>query len=295
MSLLTTILILIGKIANLTMPIFIFLMVFNAALIETLQSLLFTAKQNWKYFVRMIIVNNCFIPALFWLILSVLPMNPSYKLGILLYFFTAGGPFVLSLIDSSHLKTSLGTSGLIILLMATMLLFPFQLTFIAKGASITLQQIFIVLLKTAIIPLIAGLLMKQFLSFLTSTLFPFLKIAQKWTTNIVIYGMMVAYLPTIFEMVTNGALFALLLGSTFIGISFFIGYLFEIKNADDTAKFTAAFMAGQRNAGIALIVAASNLKDPALLSLVIIISSIGMIELKLFTKWVTRQINSNAS
>ncbi|MGX7106338.1 hypothetical protein ACWOBE_00925 [Hutsoniella sourekii] len=284
---------LVLKVANLAMPIFIFLMVFNAALIETPMTLIDSLRKDWKYYLKMVIVNNFVVPIVLWILLKIIPIEEHYALGLLIYFFTAGGPFVLGLIEACSLPTRQGTAGLIILMFATMFIYPFQVSFIAAGASITFMAIFKVLIRTALIPLIIGLVFKQFLPGITKTILPYSRMAQKITTDIVIYGMLLGNIPNIISMISASFIGGMVIGALFVILAFFIGYLTEFNNHNITEKFTSAFMAGQRNAGIAMIVAATNFDNPKMLSFVVIFSSLAMFTIKSLVGWSRKQIAKN--
>lgn len=117
---------LFGTIGNATLPIFVFLTMFNVGITRTLDDFL-QYTSEWRFFLRMLGVNFIVAPILMWAILQIFSLSPPLEIGLIIFSMVAGAPFVIKLTQFSEHDIALGATLLIVLVLGTSVFVPVAL------------------------------------------------------------------------------------------------------------------------------------------------------------------------
>lgn len=142
---------LFGWVGNFLLPIFVFLTMFNVGLTQTLNDF-FKYLPEWKFYLRMLLVNFILAPAVMWLLLQVFSLSKPLEIGLIIFSMAAGAPFVIKLTQFSDNDIALGATLLVILVFATSAFVPIALPLVLPTVSIDAGQIFTTLVRQLIFP-----------------------------------------------------------------------------------------------------------------------------------------------
>lgn len=271
MKFITELLQIIRNIASFVLPFFIFLIVFNAGNSEKPQTLFKTIREEWKFFLRLIVFNNLFVPLAVWLILQAIPIAPPFENGLLILFLSAGAPTIIMFVSTANEDTKYATTAMVLLTFTTVIFLPILLPLLVTGAEITMGDLVGNLITSILIPLVIGSLVRIFFENFTVKMRPYLKKLQQVLMNIAIYGLIIGYIPQVIEIIGSGMIVT---GLSFVLLGFGAGYVLEKKNENRAIQLTSGFAAGQRNASVAFSVAINNFSSPEIFLTIAIISTV---------------------
>ena len=268
-------------ISSFAMPIFIFVFVFNSGLSEHPKTIFLTAKENWGFYLRLIIYNNILLPIGVWLVLQWLPIDPLYTNGLTIFFLTAGASTVIAFMMEVKLRSTYAVTSMILLTFMTVLVIPILLPFMIEGASITSFELVQSLVTSILLPLLIGMGLRLFFESFVDTIRPFILKAQKILLNVAIYGMMIGLIPELIQLIGSGVVVT---GVGLVVLAFLGGYLIEVKNSSQSMKLTSGFVGGQKNGAVTFAVAINNFSDP---NMILIIAVIGALSTVIFSMMST--------
>ena len=204
MSFLYSVLNIIYEISQFVMPIFIVVLVFNSGISEHPMTILKTIKENWFFYLKLILYNNIALPFIVWFILQLVPIDPIYINGLVLLFLAAGASTVIAFLQMSKKKVTYAVTTMILLTFMTVIFIPIILLILIEGAEITSLELVQSLVTSVLIPLVIGMGVRLFAESLVNKIKPYVQSAQKILMNIAIYGMMIGLLPEMIDLIGSG-------------------------------------------------------------------------------------------
>jgi BASS family bile acid:Na+ symporter len=283
MSTITTILDFIYQVSQFFMPIFIFVLVFNAGMTEHPKTIISTMQEDWKFFLRLVLYNNLFLPIAVWFILQFLPVDPVFANALIITFMTAGASTIIVFVQMTGEEIKYAVATMILLTTLTIIIVPVLLPVLIVGANVSPMELVSGLLTSVILPLVLGIALRVISSDTADKIAPYVQKIQTITMNIAIYGMIIGLLPQLIGLIGRGVI---LTGTILLLLAFGGGYLLEIKNDDKAEQWTSAFAGGQVNGAVAFSIVLSNFSNQNLLLAVAVISTIGTVIFTQIAKYI---------
>jgi predicted Na+-dependent transporter len=91
---------------------------------------------NRAFLLRMLVINLVVVPALMIAVTDVVPLEPVYAAGLLLFFLSAGAPFLIKLANISDADIALAATVLLVLMVATVVVLPVALPLVVQGLTV---------------------------------------------------------------------------------------------------------------------------------------------------------------
>lgn len=283
MSILTAIVDIMYQISQFVMPIFIFILVFNAGMSERPRTILSTLKKDWKFFLRLVLFNNIFLPVAVWFILQFLPLDPSYANAFIVLFLTSGASITIAFVQLTGEEVKYAVTSVLLLTFMTILIVPILLPMLIVGAEISSVDLVSNMLFSILLPLALGVLFRLISEDTAVKIGPYVQKAQGITMNIAIYGMIPSLFPQLVNLVGSGAI---LTSFAILVFAFGGGYLLEMKSGNQAKQWTASFASGQRNGAVAFSIVINNFTDPNLLLATAVITTIGTVMFVQIAKYI---------
>jgi bile acid:Na+ symporter, BASS family len=271
------------QVASLAVAVFVISSMLNVGLTQR-PSRISKHLANWHYLVRMVLVNLIVVPALIVFALDVVPLEPVYAAGLLLFGTCAGAPFLIKLTSVSDNDMALGATVLMVLMAATVVIVPVLLPLLLKEISVDAGAIAVSLLRQLIIPMVIGMLLTQFLEGVAGAI-------QPWVaklSSLALYATLVAtFLGYLHAMIDPALWKAVVLGTAVLALAFLVGYMMGDGQAH--LKDVGGLSTAQRGTAAAMIVAASNFTDPRIFIIVNVINAVGIVLLIAVAKGMNRR------
>ena len=161
-----------GWLGNAALPLFVFLTMFNVGITRKMEDFL-QYTSEWRFFLRMLIVNFIVSPLLMWRMLQIFSLTQFLEIGLIIFSMAAGAPFIIKLTQFSEHDIALGATLLVVLVLGTSVFVPVALPLVLSGVEINGVQIFLTLVRQLLLPIVLGLILNR--------LFPhFIKTIQPW-------------------------------------------------------------------------------------------------------------------
>lgn len=283
MNVVTQVLNTVYEISYFIMPLFIVLLVFNSGMSEHPKTIVSTVKHNWPYFFRLVVLNNLLIPLALWLVLRLLPLDPTYAVGLMILFLCAGASTVIAFVQDSRNQSVYAVSSMILLTLSTVLFLPLLLPIMIEGAEITSLDLVRSLILSILVPLSIGSAMRIFFKQLSEQIRPYALKLQKITMKVAIYGMMIGLLPELVNLIGSGVIV------TSIGIvvtASMVGFIMEYFNANEAMRITSGFTSGQRNGAVAYAVVINNFSDPSVLLTIAVATTLSTVIFSMLSSYM---------
>lgn len=280
----------IARITRIVTPIFVFIVLLNAGMKDHPKDIWSIMRTNKMYYLRLGFINCLLIPLLVWTILIILPLRDTFSTGIIIFFLCAGAPIVISYVSNLGSSSVYATGGMMLQLILSVALIPILLPTMLLLANLNLNQLIQNLFYTVVIPLCIGFAIGIFFTKIKVKVANPLKLAQKITMDMVIYGTLITNIPAILSLVGE---FAITTGMILVFLSFFLGWAFERKNSNVAMKETTAFYFGQRNYAIASLIASYNFGSEVMLATTIVYA-ISLLQMKILGKILINRKNKKA-
>lgn len=278
-----------GWVGNATLPIFVFLTMFNVGITRTLDDFL-QYTSEWRFFLRMLVVNFVVSPILMWAMLQIFSLPQSLEIGLIIFSMAAGAPFIIKLTQFSEHDIALGATLLVVLVLGTSAVVPIALPMVLSGVEIDGVQIFLTLFRQLVLPIVLGLILNRFFSGFIDTIQPWVGKLSNITLWIVVVGVLVGELEGLLQIIGEGAILAGVL--YILGITV-LGYFLAGKNDKDHQQDLGALGSGQRNTAACMIIAAQNFGHiPEVLLIITVANTLGIIMLVGIAKLMSRDNES---
>ena len=217
-------------------------------------------------------VNFVLAPAVALAITGLLPLDPSYGLGLLLLGFAAGSPLLPKLAEVGRTDVASATSLMILLMAGSVFIMPLALPLFAKGLQVNPLRIAAPLLVLMLAPLLLAMAGARFAPRVGARLLPaFTKLSNIGFVAVVtlICG---TNLDALIEVLGSGAIAASLL---FVAALFAGAWALADPNA--AARRLLGYATAGRNIGAALVTAGASAAEPKAVVMLVVTGVVGLV------------------
>lgn len=229
---------------------------------------------NRAFLLRMLLLNFIVVPALMISLTQILPLEPIYAAGLVIFSLAAGAPFLIKLTSVSQSDIALGATVLLVLMITSVVVMPAVLPLVLEGVTVDVWAIVEALVVQMLLPLVAGMVLLQVAE-------PFVSVIQPWVarlSNIALYVMVIAivlgYLPSMADIELWKALGA---GMLVLLLALFLGW--TMGDGHGHLMEVGGLGTAQRNTAASLIVAQGSFDDPRVLVVIVLLNTFGVIML----------------
>ena len=227
---------------------------------------------NRAFLVRMVLINLVVVPALMIAATSVVPLEPVYAAGLLLFSLAAGAPFLIKLASTSEADIALAATVLLVLMVATVVVLPIALPLVVEGLSVDAGAVVGSLLRQMILPLVVGMVALQFAEDLVAVVQPWVARISNAALYVLIVAIIVGYLPRMTDPELWKAVAA---GMVVLLLALFLGWM--MGDGHDHLQDVGGLGTAQRGTAAALIVAQTNFEDPRVLVVITLVNTLGVV------------------
>jgi predicted Na+-dependent transporter len=221
--------------------------------------------RNLRLVVLALLANFVLVPLLAYLILMVIPLEQSLRIGLIVLSTAAGAPFLPKLVVGARGNVAFAVGLMVLLMVVTIIYMPLVLPLLLPGVSVNPWQIAESLIVLMLIPLAIGLLIKSHSADTAETYQPLMaKVSSLAMLVLLVIGLGLN-LSSIISFIGTGGLLALIL---FIIGCFLIGFLFGGRDAGNRSVMSLG--TAQRNVSAAIVVTAANFSGTDTLSFVLV-------------------------
>jgi predicted Na+-dependent transporter len=209
--------------------------------------------RNVRLVVFALVGNFILVPALAWLLTSVLPMGQPQATALILVGACAGAPFLPKLAQMSKSNLALSVGMMVMLMVVTIFYAPLVLPLLLPGAQVDVAAIAQSLIVLMLLPLAIGLLVKWRYADTAAGWQPPLSQASTYSLLVLIVDGLLLQFRNIIGAIGSW----LILGTLILVVGgLVIGYLLSFGNKA-TDRNVIALGTAQRNLSAALLVGAS--------------------------------------
>jgi BASS family bile acid:Na+ symporter len=228
--------------------------------------------KNHAFLARMLVVNLVVVPALMIAATSVVPLEPVYAAGLLLFSLAAGAPFLIKLASASDADIALAATVLLVLMVATVVVLPVALPLVLEGLTVDTGAVVRALLRQMILPLVVGMLALQFAEDMVAIVQPWVARISNVALCVLIVAIIVGYLPSM----TDPELWkAIAVGMVVLLLALFLGWM--MGDGHDHLHDVGGLGTAQRGTAAAMIVAQTNFEDPRVLVVITLVNTLGLV------------------
>ncbi len=221
--------------------------------------------KNVRLVVLALVANFVLIPLLAYVILLVIPLEQSLKVGLIVLATAAGAPFLPKLVQGAKGNIAFGVGLMVLLMIVTIIYMPIVLPLLLPGVSVNPWDIAKSLIVLMLVPLAIGLLIK---SHSPDTAAEYQPLMTKVSSLAILVLMVVGLglnVSNIIDLMGTGGIIALLL---FIIGSLVIGFVLGGREAG--VRSVMGLGTAQRNVSAALVVSAQNFSGTNTLTFVLV-------------------------
>ncbi|WP_204141197.1 bile acid:sodium symporter family protein [Halomicronema sp. CCY15110] len=254
----------IAVLANLATLIFVISSMLALGLSLTVK-LILAPLANVNLVARALGVNFVLVPLVAFGLKTVIPLEPSLGIGLMLLATAAGAPFLPKLAQAAKADVAFSVGLMVLLMVVTVVYVPVVLPLLLPGVSVNPLEIARSLIILMLLPLAIGLVIKARYAEIASSLQPHMAQASTVSLLAVLVLMLVLNFDTMVGAIGSGAMIVAIL---FILISLALGYWLG-----PTAGTRPVLGLGtaQRNIAAAMVVATGNFgDDPNVLTMILV-------------------------
>ncbi len=235
-------------------------------------SMIIQPLKNVKLVVLALLANFVLVPLLAYLIILIVPLEQSLRIGLAVLATAAGAPFLPKLVQGAKGNVAFGVGLMVLLMVVTIIYMPLVLPLLLVGVSVNPWDIARSLIVMMLVPLGLGLLIKSHSPDTATHWQPVMaKISSLSILILLVVGLGLNVSNIIALIGTNGLL-ALLI---FIVGSLLIGLLLGGRDAGN--RSVMGLGTAQRNVSAALVVTAQNFSGTNTLPFVLIAALLGLL------------------
>ena len=229
--------------------------------------------KNVKLVVMALVVNFILVPILAYLITSMLPLDESLRIGLILLSTAAGAPFLPKLAEVSKGNVAFSVGLMVLLMIVTIIYLPLVLPLLLSGVEVSPWDIAQSLIVMMLIPLAVGMLINGRWEDVATKIQP--TFGQASNIALLVMGVLAVVL-NFKDMIGLVGSWGILAGIIFVAAAAAIGYF--LGGSDSGIKSVMGLGAGQRNISAAIVVAGQNF-DMDVVTYLIVISVVGFVVL----------------
>lgn len=231
--------------------------------------------QNRSLLIRSLIASLILVPLAGILVLSVISMDFSARLGIMAMAICPGAPLLYKKLTTMKANTSLAGSFQVTTSLFAIIAVPLWVSILSKlypaQATISAVEILIQVTTVQFVPIVIGLVICEWIPSLADDLLePVQKISSIMFLGVVIVLLVVA-LPKVLQVGIVTTIGVVL----FIAASIIIGHY--LGGPEPETRLTIALANSTRNAGLALAIVSVNFDDPEILGVIAIIALLAFV------------------
>lgn len=205
------------------------------------------------------------MPLVAYLLKTIIPLDASLKIGLILLATSAGAPFLPKLAQISKGNVPLSVGLMVLLMVVTVFYLPIVLPLFLPGVQVNSVEIARSLIVLMLIPLAIGLFIHAQHEVIAQALQPHMAQISNISLLVVLVLMLVLKIQVVLGTLGNGALLAAVL---LIVASSVIGYGLGGRSGD--VQLVSALGAAQHNVAAAMVVATGNFgNDPTVLTMIL--------------------------
>lgn len=241
--------------------------------------------RDMRLVLRALALNFLLAPAFAWLLITVIPLDRGYAIGLMLLGGAAGAPFLPKLVETAHADQPLAVALMVLLTIGTILFIPFALPLMIPGMQADAWSIARPLLLLIVLPLVAGMVIKRGAGSLAKRAAPIAAGFGNISLALLFVLLLMRNVSALLGVVGNGAILAALIH--ILGL-FAAGWL--LGGPPPSARGVFALAAAARNFGAALAPAAGSFKDPKIILMIIVSAIVCLVVTFCAAAWVRRRI-----
>jgi BASS family bile acid:Na+ symporter len=255
----------IQVLANLSTLIFVISSMLSLGLSLTVQQILDPLK-DIGLVLRVLLANFVLVPLVAYLLKSVIPLDNSLAIGLILLATAAGAPFLPKLTQVAKGNVALSVGMMVLLMVVTVIYVPLVLPLLLPGVTVNPVEIARSLVILMLIPLAIGLFINARYDAIADSLQPHMSQASSTSLLAVFVLMLVLNIQSVLATFGSGGILAAVL---LIAASFVIGYFLGGRSTD--GKSVLGLGTAQRNIAAAMVVATGNFADdPKVLTMILV-------------------------
>jgi predicted Na+-dependent transporter len=228
--------------------------------------------KNVKLVVLALLANFVLVPLLAYLILLIIPLEQSLRIGLALLATAAGAPFLPKLVQGAKGNVAFGVGLMVLLMVVTIIYMPLVLPLLLTGVSVNPWDIAKSLIVLMLVPLGIGLLIKSHSPDTAAEYQPVMSKASSLSLLVLLVVGLGLNISNIIDLMGTGGLLALLLfivGSLVIGLA--------LGGREPGVRSVMGLGTAQRNVSAAMVVAAQNFSGTTTLPFVLIAALLGLV------------------
>ena len=254
----------IQVLANLATLIFVISSMLALGLSLTIQQIL-DPFMDVNLVVRALLANFVLVPLLAFLLKTVIPLDASLGIGLMLLATAAGAPFLPKLAQAAKADVAFSVGLMVLLMVVTVVYVPVVLPLLLPGVSVNPLDIARTLIILMLMPLAIGLVVKARYEDIAASLQPSMAQASSLSLLAVFVLMLVLNFETMIGAIGSGAIITAIV---FILISLAIAYGL---GPSSTTRPVLGLGTAQRNIAAAMVVATGNFSDdPNVLTMILV-------------------------
>lgn len=234
--------------------------------------------RNVRLVIFSLVANFILVPSFVYLLLQIMPLSESVKIGFTILAVAPGPPALPKLAQIVNGNIAFSTGLMMLLMCGTIIYMPIVLPLVLQNVHVSAWDIAKPLIFVMLAPLLIGLLIFSRYEAIANMIRP---IIFKVSSITLILGLVISLIlqfNNLIYLVKSGAIIASL---AFITVSFGLGYF--LGGSEQDIQRVLAVGTAQRNIAAALLVGGSNFDDPNIIS-VIVVTSLSMIVMILLAK-----------
>jgi BASS family bile acid:Na+ symporter len=235
--------------------------------------------RNARLVILALAANFILMPIGAYALATVLRLDESFGIGLLVLGCAAGAPFLPKLAELAKGDLPFAVGTMVLLMVVTVAYLPIVLPLLLPGITVNPKQIAQSLVFMMLLPLGIGLLLRAYFEKAAARLKPWLD----WLSNlslILLIGLITA--ANIDKVLQVFGTRGILAGLLFIALGFGIGWL--LGGPGSATKRVLALGTAQRNIAAALVVASQSFSDPKVVVMVIVVAIVGLVTIMPFAR-----------
>jgi predicted Na+-dependent transporter len=221
--------------------------------------------KNVRLVLLALLANFVLVPLLAYVIKTIIPLEPSLQIGLIVLGTAAGAPFLPKLVQGAKGNIALGVGLMVLLMVVTIIYMPIVLPLLLPGVSVNPWDIAKSLIVLMLIPLATGLLIKSHSPDVAAEYQPVMNKVSSLSMLILMVVGLGLNVSNIIDLIGSGGLIAMLL---FIIGCLAIGLL--LGGRDPQVRSVMGLGTAQRNVSAAILVSAQNFSGTMTLPFVLV-------------------------
>jgi len=187
---------------------------------ETIKSL-----KSFRLIILTLVWGWVVSPAFAYLLIKILPMEPSIALGLLITSIAPVAPFFPILVRNARADVNFSAAFMPLTMVATVVLMPLFVPFMMPGLALSILALAKPLLFLILIPMIVGILIRIFSSRVADKIFPAIKMTAGITTILSLASVLLIYFSEFIKVLGSLAILGqLLLAVGILLMAYYVGF-----------------------------------------------------------------------